>query len=218
MTELVFTLITDWGVYVIFASAFLSCLALPVPTSLMMLTGGALIASGDMDVRSVIPAAWAGAVIGDQTGYWLGRTGGAALAERLARAPARAAVLARARALVDRHGGKGVFLSTWAIAPLGPWVNFIAGSTGLGWLRFTLWDVLGETIWVCLYVTLGYVFMDRITTVSELMGDVIGLVMALAVVAGALFWIRGVIRGKRAEARKDAATDTQPMVNSGLKY
>lgn len=200
MTETVFGLVTQYGAYVIFASAFLSCLALPIPTSLMMLTGGAFVASGDLDIWTVATAAHIGAILGDQTGYFIGRTGGAALVERLSRSPARASVLARARSLVDQRGGLGVFLSTWAVAPLGPWVNFIAGATGLSWVRFSIWDVLGETVWVTLYIGLGYIFMDQVATVAEIMGDLIGLAVALVVAAAAGLWIRGVMRAKSGRA------------------
>ncbi|WP_136440694.1 DedA family protein [Pacificoceanicola onchidii] len=203
MTETVFGLVTQYGVYVIFASAFLSCLALPIPTSLMMLTGGAFVAAGDLTFWTVSLAAYAGSVLGDQTGYFIGRTGGSTLVDRLARSPARAAVLKRARALVDRRGGMGVFLSTWAVAPLGPWVNFVAGATGLSWRRFTVADVLGETVWVTIYVGLGYVFMDQVSTVAEIMGDIIGLLASLAVVLAMVFWIKGVLRAK-AHARHAA--------------
>lgn len=208
MTETVFGLVTQFGAYVIFASAFLSCLALPIPTSLMMLTGGAFVASGDLSLWTVGLAAYLGAVLGDQTGYLIGRTGGSALVERLARSPARAAVLARANALVDQRGGLGVFVSTWAVAPLGPWVNFIAGATGLSWLRFSIWDVLGETVWVVLYVGLGFVFMDQITTVAEVMSDVIGLVVALVLVAALALWIRAVLGtgSKHRPANEDTST------------
>lgn len=200
MTETIFSLVTDYGVYVIFASAFLSCLALPIPTSLMMLTGGAFVAAGDLTIWTVGLAAWLGAVLGDQAGFFIGRVGGRKLVDRLARAPSRAAVLKRAEALVDQKGGTGVFLSTWALAPLGPWVNFIAGATGLSWRRFSVADVLGETIWVTLYVGLGYVFMDQVATVAEIMSDLIGLLVSLAVVAAAAFWLRGVLRAKTVPA------------------
>jgi len=210
MTETVFGLVTQFGAYVIFASAFLSCLALPIPTSLMMLTGGAFVASGDLSLWTVGLAAYFGAVLGDQAGYLIGRTGGSALAERLARSPARAAVLARATALVDQRGGLGVFLSTWAVAPLGPWVNFIAGATGLSWLRFSVWDVLGETVWVVAYVGLGFVFMDQITTVAEIMSDMIGLVVALVLVVALAMWIRAVLRSSSA---RDFGNDNRQTTN-----
>lgn len=196
MTETVFGLVNQFGAYVIFASAFLSCLLLPIPTSLMMLTGGAFVAAGDLSIWIVGLSAYAGAVLGDQTGYFIGRSGGVSLVDRLARSPSRALVLERAKKLVDRRGGTGVFLSTWALAPLGPWVNFIAGATGLSWVRFTIWDILGETVWVTVYVGLGYIFMDQVDNVAEIMGDVIGLLVALVLVAAAIFWIRGVLRAK----------------------
>ena len=197
MTETVFGLVSDYGAYVIFVSAFLSCLALPIPTSLMMLTGGAFVASGDLTIWGVATAAYTGAVLGDQAGYFIGRYGGSPLVAHLARAPARASVIARATALIDRRGGMGVFLSTWAVAPLGPWVNFVAGATHLSWRRFAFWDVLGETVWVTVYVGLGYIFMDQVATVAEIMGDVIGLLVAAVVAVAAFLWLRAVMRAHR---------------------
>ena len=197
MSETVFTLITSYGVYVIFASAFLSCLMLPLPTSLMMLSGGAFVDSGDLVLWQVIAAAYGGAVIGDQAGYLIGRYGGTPLVERVARSPTRAAALTRARAMVDRYGGLGVFFSTWLTAPLGPWVNLIAGATGLPWQRFTIWDVLGEIIWVSLYVSLGFVFSSQISAVADIMSDVIGLVVAVTLALVMTVWIRGTLRHRK---------------------
>jgi membrane protein DedA with SNARE-associated domain len=198
MTDTIFALVTTWGALVIFASSFLSCLALPIPTSLMMLSGGAFVAAGDLALWQVIAGAWGGAVLGDQTGYLIGRHGGAPLVERIARTPARRAVLNRARGLVDKRGGLGVFFSTWLFAPLGPWVNLIAGTTGLSWLRFTLWDVLGETIWVAIYVGLGYGFASQIEAVSDILGNAVGLLAALAVAAAMAIWIRGALKAQKA--------------------
>lgn len=205
MTETVFALLSAYGPWVVFASAFLSCLALPIPTSMMMLAGGAFAASGDMDLTRVVLAAWLGAVIGDQTGFAIGRFGGAPALARLARSPARRAVLDKARIYVDRHGGTGVFLSTWAVAPLGPWVNFVAGATGLGWPRFAVWDVLGEVIWVTLYVGLGYGFAARIESLAALLGNVAGLLVALVVAAAMFAWVRAVMRAKEAQRGTVAA-------------
>ncbi len=209
MTETIFGLISDYGVYVIFASAFLSCLALPVPTSLMMLSGGAFAAAGDLTLWQVVVGAFAGAVLGDQTGYFIGRTGGQPLSEKLANRPSRKAVLDRARALVDKRGGTGVFLSTWAVAPLGPWVNFIAGTTGLSWARFTVADVIGEMVWVALYVGLGLAFASQIDTIATVAGNLVGLIAALVVAGGALWWAVGVAKARAANTKRPRV-DTPP--------
>lgn len=198
MSETIFALVTSWGAIVIFASAYLSCLALPIPTSIVMLAGGAFVATGDLSLVTVFGTAWVGAVIGDQTGYVIGRYGGAPLVDRIARSPARRAVLTRARRFVDKRGTWGVFLSTWLFAPLGPWVNFIAGTAGLSWARFSVADIAGETIWVAIYVALGMSFATQIDAVADLMGNVVGVLGALGAVAGLGMWIRGAVRRHKA--------------------
>ena len=74
IAETVFASVTEYGIYVFFASAILSCLALPIPTSLMMLTGGAFVAAGDLTFWGVGLAAYVGALAGDHAGYFVGRT------------------------------------------------------------------------------------------------------------------------------------------------
>ncbi len=196
MTETLFSLISTYGPTAILASAFLSCLALPIPTSLMMLAGGAFAAAGDLEIVNVMLFAYVGAVVGDQAGFAIGRHGGTRLLARLTRSTARRAVFDRAQRLIERHGGIGVFLSTWAVAPLGPWVNFAAGATGLSWLRFAISDALGEIVWVTLYVGLGFYFASNIDFLATMMGNVSGLLAAVVVAVGAALWINGALRAK----------------------
>lgn len=178
MNDAFLGLVAVYGLPVVFIATFLSCLAVPVPTSLVMLAAGAFAASGDLSLWQVVAAAYAGAILGDQAGFRLGRTGGSHLASRLAAGPPRAALLDRARGAIDRWGGTGIFLSTWLFAPLGPWVNLLAGATGFGWARFTAWDSAGEAVWVTLYVGLGYLFADRITQIAGILGNSVGFLVA----------------------------------------
>jgi membrane protein DedA with SNARE-associated domain len=200
MTETLFALVAEWGIGVILAATFLSCLFVPMPSSALMLAGGAFAAAGDLVAWQAFAAAWIGAVAGDQAGFRLGRLGGPAVNGLIDRKPARARMRARAARALDRHGGLAVFFSTWAVAPLGPWVNLVAGATGLGWLRFTLWDAAGEAIWVTLYTGLGYTFATRIEDLAALTGNAAGFAAAavLAVGLGALLLAR---RRRRRPAR-----------------
>ncbi len=184
LTETLFALVSGYGPVIIAAATYLSCLAVPIPSSFVMLAGGAFVASGDLGLAAVAGAAFGGAVLGDQTGYRLGRAGGARLAARIGRHPARAAALDRARATVERWGGIGVFFSTWLLAPLGPWVNVVAGATGMPPLRFTLWDAAGEAVWVALYVGLGYAFAAHVGTLAAILGNGVGALTAAAVTVG----------------------------------
>lgn len=184
MTDLFFALVSTYGTLVIAITTYLSCLAIPIPSSFVMLAGGAFVASGDLGLVPVLLSAYGGAVLGDQTGFRAGRYGGARLEDRVARSPARAAVLVRARAFIERWGVSGVFFSTWLVAPLGPWVNLVAGAAGMGAMRFTLWDAAGEAIWVALYVGLGYAFASSIDELAGLLGNAVAALSAAAITIG----------------------------------
>jgi membrane protein DedA with SNARE-associated domain len=61
----------------------------------------------------------------------------------------------------------GIFLSRWLITPAGPWVNLMSGASKYPWLRFVLWDVVGEVLWVVLYVYLGRVVAGEVQAISS---------------------------------------------------
>lgn len=205
MSDLAFALVAERGALLLFAVTFLSCLALPVPASMMMLAGGAFVASGDLSAVAAVAAALAGAVVGDQTGFALGRAGGSALDRRIARRPARARLVERARQLTRRHGALGVFASRWLISPLGPYVNFVSGGLRLDWPRFTLWALAGEAVWVGLYLGLGYGFTSRIEEVATLLSNLTGLMVAVTMAAALALALRRLRRrGLRLPRRRRA--------------
>ncbi len=181
MTETLFTLITNYGVWIIFGSTFLSCMMLPIPSSLMMLAGGALVSVGDLVLIEVASAAYIGASIGDNIGFQIGRQASGTLDWLTRGKPKRQAIMDRARRTVDQNGGIGVFLSRWLFSPLGPWVNLVAGATGLAWPRFAIWDALGEAVWVAVYVGLGMAFATSFVEVSDIIGNAVGFLSAGAV-------------------------------------
>jgi membrane protein DedA with SNARE-associated domain len=89
----------------------------------------------------------------------------------------------KAEALSKKFGGSGIFFSRWLITELGPWLNVTSGIAKYPWRRFIFWDVLGEVLWVLLYVMLGYVFSDRVQYIAEILGNlawaILGFVVAL---------------------------------------
>ena len=201
MTEII-ALVTTYGAGFLMACAFFSCLLVPIPTSIMMITSGAFVASEDLVLWQVYTGALAGALLGDQVGYHIGKWGGTRMIENLTKSPSRKNVANRATRLVEKHGGVGVFFSTWLFAPLGPYVNFIAGSAKLGWIRFTIWDTLGETIWVTVYISFGYVFASNLTLASQYAGNTLGAIAAFALAGAMLFWIVKSLRAKENDPEK----------------
>jgi membrane-associated protein len=194
MTDQVLALVPTYGLWLLVGIVFLSCLAVPVPSSIVMLTSGSFVGSGDLLLVPTFLSAFAAAVAGDQVGYLIGKRGGGPLLARLASTKEQRTLLEKARNWIDARGGPGVFFSRWLVSPLGPYVNFIGGATGLDWARFTFWGVLGELTWVGIYVGLGLTFSDNISAVAELAADFSGMLAAGAVTIVLGWKIRRVLK------------------------
>ncbi|MBA3910345.1 MAG: DedA family protein [Rhodobacter sp.] len=189
MTTWLLALVPQYGLWLLAAATFLSCLALPFPASILMLAAGGFAAAGDLALWQAFLAAAVGGIAGDQLGYWAGRMFGASFLSRLRADPARDRLLARADALMDRRGVMAVFFSRWLVSPLGPWVNLVAGSTGYGWHRFTVAGVAGEAVWAGLYVGTGYAFAGNVEAASEMLGSALGIVGGAAAVVVLGYWL-----------------------------
>lgn len=196
MTDWLLGLVPEYGMWLLGLGTFLSCLALPIPASVLMLAAGGFVASGDLAPGAAVGGALMGAVAGDQTGYLAGRAGAHLALTRGARANA---TLERATALLARRGGLAVFLSRWLVSALGPYVNLAAGAAGLGWGAFSLWGVLGEAVWVGLYVGLGYGFAGNLEAASAMAVDLLGFAAAGAVALGLGWWLLALLRSEAAQ-------------------
>lgn len=192
MTEALFALVPTHGPLVLFAVTFLSCLAVPFPSSLMMLAAGAFVASGDLAAAPVLLAALGGAVLGDQIGFGVGRLGGRRFWQWLVARPRTGPLALRAEAALLLRAATTVYLSRWLFSALGPWVNFAAGATRVGWRRFSAASLLGEATWVALYVGLGFAFASRIDEIGATAGSAILALGAglVAFVLGRAIWRR----------------------------
>ena len=184
MSEFVLALVADYGLPIIFCVTFLSCLAVPIPSSLLMLASGGFAATGDLVLSAVLGAAFCGAVLGDNTGYWIARGLGDRLHNWLENNSKRAVLHAKAQVYMAKRGGVSIFFSCWLFAPLGPYVNYISGLTRFRWFHFAAWGVAGEFVWVGAYVGLGYLFADDITALASLLGNISGLLVGLLAVIG----------------------------------
>lgn len=186
MTDWILSQLPLYGPWLVGITTFLSCLALPVPSSLMMIAAGAFVASGDLALVPVAGAAFGGAVLGDQLGYWIGRKAAHLLPDPGSK---RAALVTAALENLAKNGAVAVFLSRWLFSALGPWVNLAAGASGYCHRRFTLADVLGETVWVAVYVGLGLAFGANLQAAADLAGNALGLLAAGAVALGLGAWL-----------------------------
>ena len=148
---------TSYGLPLLFAVVMLESFGIPLPGETALIAFGVLAAEGHYSIASVIAIAAAGAIVGDNLGYWLiGRLGGRALFRRwrwLNRYSDR--VLPRAEALMDRHGGKTVFFGRF-VAVLRYTVAWIAGLSRMNWWKFLFWNAAGGIAWATAVGLIAY--------------------------------------------------------------
>ncbi|HEY2973910.1 MAG TPA: DedA family protein [Pyrinomonadaceae bacterium] len=170
-----------YGLPGLFGVILICSVGIPFPISLMLVAAGSFVEQGEMKLWQVIAVASVAAVLGDQIAYGLSRWGGRRLINRISRKIGAEANIKQAEALTKQWSGAGIFLSRWLVTAFGPWVNVASGIAAYPWRRFLLWDVLGEVLWVILYVGIGYAFSNRVQTIAEILSNLSWVIVGLIV-------------------------------------
>ena len=138
----------QFGLPMLFLVVMVESFGIPLPGETALIAFGVLAAEGHYSITFVIAVAAAGAIVGDNLGYWLiGRLGGRALFARwnwLNQYSER--VLPRAEGLMQRHGGKTVFFGRF-VSILRYTVAWVAGLSRMRWSRFLFWNAAGGIAW-----------------------------------------------------------------------
>ncbi|HEV7745655.1 MAG TPA: DedA family protein [Pyrinomonadaceae bacterium] len=171
------------GLPVLFGVILVCSVGVPFPISLMLVAAGSFVEQGEMKLWQVIAVASAAAVLGDQIAYGLSRWGGRRLVNRLSRKLGVEEKIKQAEVFTNRWSGTGIFFSRWLVTALGPWVNVASGMAAYPWRRFVFWDVLGEVVWVVLYVSIGYAFSNRVQAIAEILGSLTWVIVGLTLTA-----------------------------------
>jgi membrane protein DedA with SNARE-associated domain len=139
-------LLLDSGLVLLFLLVAVESAGIPLPGETALITA-AVLAHHHYKIEWVIVIAAAGAIVGDNLGYWLGRLGGRRLLERfqLTRRYAERA-LPPAERFFKRHGGKTVFLGRF-VAFLRITAAWLAGISRMHWWQFFAWNALGGIVW-----------------------------------------------------------------------
>src|SRR6202042_1843171 len=120
---------------------------LPVPGETGLITAAVLASQGNLKIVPVIVLAAAGAIVGDNIGYVIGRKGGRWLLERPgAFHRQRLEVLRIGEPFFAAHGPKAVFFGRFLLG-LRVWASWLAGATRMHWREFALWNALGGITW-----------------------------------------------------------------------
>lgn len=204
MNEQLLQLLLTYGPAVLVPVVAVAAVGLPLPTTIMLLGAGAFAGAGQLSLGALIAAAIAGAVLGDNVGYWIGWRGGtSALArwgDRLKLTPSAVEGVERR---FFRWANLSIFLTRFLLTPLGPVVNIVAGTSRYAFRTFLLWDVVGEAVWVLLYVGLGFAFGANWDLLANLLGSATSLLTLLIVTVIVAFLVYRTVVRDWLRARRD---------------
>lgn len=146
---------------------------IPFPGETMLLLASFYAAvDHHLQLPLVIACAALGAIVGDNLGYLVGRTGGKAFVDRFGRYLfLRPQHLERAEKFFAKHGDKTVFFGRF-IAILRAWAAFLAGLNRMPWRSFLIYNAAGGILWAIIFGLLGYFagryFHDNFAAVEKL--------------------------------------------------
>ncbi|MEM8539643.1 MAG: VTT domain-containing protein [Pseudomonadota bacterium] len=189
MTDFILELIPQYGIYLIFAVVFLACIGIPLPSSILVLTSGALSAAGDLSIVQVIMVVIVAYCLADQFAFNAARIVGPSLLSRLRKFDRARPVVDRSEAMIERHGWLAVVLSHTIISPTGPYVSYVSGAMKMSWFAFTAAAIPAATAWTVVYCMLGYLFAGELPQMSDLVASMLIVGVMTLCTIGFGIWI-----------------------------
>jgi membrane protein DedA with SNARE-associated domain len=209
-------LVQAYGYYGVFALIALESMGIPLPGETALIAAAVYSgATHHLNVVVLVAVAASAAVIGDNAGYWIGRTGGQRLAERYGRfVGLDRAKLRVGRYLFARHGVRVVFYGRF-VAVLRTFAAFFAGVSMMRWSRFLVSNAAGGLLWAGVYGFGAYALGSAASGVGStitIVGYVVAGLLTLATIVLARLSLR--VLEQRAEVAfpdEQAGSVAQPQ-------
>jgi membrane protein DedA with SNARE-associated domain len=179
-------LFAQYGYETVFVGVFLENTGLPVPGETILLAGAALAHFGRLSLWRVVATAIAGATLGDNLGFFIGRHGGRVLAVRYGpRLGLTEQRLLEFDRFFDRHGPRAVFIARF-VTGLRVVGALLAGASGLRWPTFLFYNAAGAIVWSTVVGLAGYLLAYSWNALERVIGGVGLAALVLGMVAVAV--------------------------------
>lgn len=160
-----------------------------LPGDSLLVTAGLFAAKGDLNIVWLIVLVAACAILGDATGFEIGRLSGKRIFSREDSRFFKKKHLERTHAFYEKHGGKTIILARFmpivrTFAPL------VAGVAGMSYRTFAVYNIVGGTLWVVLMAGIGYVLGRSIPNIDKYIHIVIAVVIFLSILPGIISYLR----------------------------
>jgi membrane-associated protein len=160
-----------------------------LPGDSLLVTAGLFAAQGDLSIATLIPCLILAAVVGNATGYFIGRKAGQALYSRPNSLLFRREHLIRTHQFYERHGGKTIILAQF-MPIVRTFAPVVAGAADMTYRRFAMFNVVGAVLWICSMTMLGYSLGLAIPDLEKRIHLVVAAVIFLSLLPAIIGWLR----------------------------
>lgn len=151
-------LIGLWFVIALEAFEFIAS----VPTGPVVALLGGAASQGVIPVGALWLTVYTALVVGDNTGFFVGRKFGRPILYKFGTRIIKAGTLERAEKFFLRFGALAIFFSRFIFATIAAPLNVLAGASALPWRKYLPAEMAGQVVWATMYISLGYFLGDRI--------------------------------------------------------
>lgn len=159
LIHLLTTVLTGWlGYALLFGVVFAETGLLTgffLPGDSFLFTVGVVAGAGRLELPWVWAVLMTAAILGDSTGYWLGRRTGPMIFRRPDSRFFKREHLMRSKQFYEKYGGRTIVYAKF-LPILRTFVPFLAGVSEMRYARFLTFSVCGVVGWVAAITTLGY--------------------------------------------------------------
>jgi membrane protein DedA with SNARE-associated domain/rhodanese-related sulfurtransferase len=178
----------------LWAMVFARQLCLPVPAVLFLMTAGAMVHKGELNLAGVLCAGVLGCICGDQLWFEAGRFWGSRIIRMLSifsNNPQRSTQ--RSKDIFARWGVRSLVFAKF-VPGLDGITPPLAGMEGTRRSEFLVFDGVGSLFWSAFYAGLGYIFSERLSSIAASLsraGDLIALVVGVPLLCYVLWraWV-----------------------------
>jgi membrane-associated protein len=160
-----------------------------LPGDSLLVTAGLFAAKGDLSIVWLNVALAGAAVVGDATGYWIGRRAGQTLYNRPNSFLFRREHLVKTHDFYERHGGKTIVIARF-MPIIRTFAPVVAGAANMTYRRFAAYNVVGGVAWVLSMTLTGYFLGRVVPDVEKNIHLVVAVVIFLSLLPGLIAYLR----------------------------
>lgn len=191
-------IITAGGLLLIFAIIFGESgmfIGFFFPGDTLLLGAGIFAAAGKLSLTTLIPVISIAAILGDNTGYHIGKRYGRQLFKKPDNIFFRQEYVKRAEEFYEKHGSKTMLIAHF-VPIVRTFAPVVAGVGKMNYKQFVLFDAIGDIAWTAIVTLIGYWFGSKIHNLDHYILLAVISVMVITLAPTIYHLIKAVYKAK----------------------